>query len=305
MQGISQDRDDVLAPGSFVSGYRIDELLGSGGMGWVYRAAHVVQPHVAALKLLRSDQLRLERALDRMMREAAILACVAHPGIPRLFECGILPDRRTWIAMELVDGQPLSARGDRRMPHGEVRALVRHVAEVLAAAHARGVTHRDLKPDNVLLARDGFPVRVIDWGIAHRIDGTRCTNHDEAIGTPSYMSPEQARGETATGQCDVYALGVVAYQALTGSAPFVGRTAVEILVQHLNRPPPALASRCDAPHELVELVELMLCKDPKARPTAAELVAVLDPDELDIPIVIDDEQDVTAPMRAPVLAHAP
>jgi serine/threonine protein kinase len=296
MQAIPQERDDVLAPGSFVSAYRIDELLGSGGMGWVYRAAHVVQPHVAALKLLRADQLRVDRALDRMMREAAILACVTHPGIPRLFECGMLPDRRTWIAMELVDGAPLSARPDRRLPHVDVRSLVRDVAEVLAAAHARGVTHRDLKPDNILLARSGFPVRVIDWGIAYRHDGARCTNHDEAIGTPTYMAPEQARGEVATGQCDVYALGIVAYQALTGAPPFMGRSAVEILVQHLNKFPPDLAQRCpDVPEELVELVARMLSKDPRQRPTAPDIVAALD---LAIPAQVEEKAERTAPMRA-------
>nr|HEX4312840.1 serine/threonine-protein kinase [Kofleriaceae bacterium] len=287
----------MLVPGDIISAYRVVEMLGSGGMGWVYRAAHVVQPHVAALKLLRADQLRVESSLDRMMREATILACVSHPGIPHLFECGMLPDRRSWIAMELVDGGPLSARGSRVLSPGEVRSLVRDVAEVLAAAHARGVTHRDLKPDNILIAKHGFPVRVIDWGIAHRLDGARCTAHDEAIGTPTYMAPEQARGEHSAGLCDVYALGIVAYQALTGSAPFVGRTPVEILVQHLNKAPAPLGPRCpDAPGELVELVERMLAKDPRDRPTAADIVAHVDSGDLDIPIVIDGEE-ITAPIK--------
>jgi serine/threonine-protein kinase len=109
------------------------------------------------------------------------------------------------------------------------------------------------------------------------------------------MSPEQARGEGATGQCDIYALGVVAYQALAGAPPFLGRTAVEILVQHLNKFPPDLRTRCpDAPVELVDLVLRMLHKDPRQRPTAADLVATLD---LDIPIAVEDRSDLTAPMR--------
>jgi serine/threonine-protein kinase len=148
------------------------------------------------------------------------------------------------------------------------------VAEVLAAAHARGVTHRDLKPENIILTPgDGkFPVRVIDWGIAHHLAGARFTNMNEAIGTPTYMAPEQARGGPTGGHCDVYGLGVVAYQALTGRAPFVGGTSVEILVQHLNRPAPALAPRCpDAPYGLVELVERMLAKSFAERPSAAEI----------------------------------
>ena len=148
------------------------------------------------------------------------------------------------------------------------------VAEVLAAAHAHGVTHRDLKPDNIILAPDDgkFPVRVIDWGIAHHLAGARFTNMNEAIGTPTYMAPEQARGGPTGGHCDVYGLGVVAYQALTGRAPFVGASSVEILVQHLNRPAPSLAPRCpDAPYGLVELVERMLAKNYEERPSAAEI----------------------------------
>jgi len=152
--------------------------------------------------------------------------------------------------------------------------FVASVAEVLAAAHTRGVTHRDLKPENIILASDDakFPVRVIDWGIAHHLAGARFTNMNEAIGTPTYMAPEQARGGPTGGHCDIYGLGVVAYQALTGRAPFIGATSVEILVQHLNRPAPQLAPRCpDAPYGLVELVERMLAKSFSERPSAAEV----------------------------------
>src|SRR5262249_13953369 len=110
----------------------------------------------------------------------------------------------------------------------------------------------------------------------HHAHGVRYTNHDEAIGTPTYMAPEQARGGTPDGRCDVYALGIVAYHALAGSAPFVGTNALEILVQHLNKPVPALAPRCpDAPWGLVELVERMLTKQPAHRPTASEIHAAL------------------------------
>jgi serine/threonine protein kinase len=156
--------------------------------------------------------------------------------------------------------------------------FVAKVADVLAAAHARGVTHRDLKPDNIILDPDDarFPVRVIDWGIAHHLTGARFTNMNEAIGTPTYMAPEQARGGPTGGHCDVYGLGVVAYQALVGRAPFLGATSVEILVQHLNRSAPPLAPRCPyAPYGLVELVERMLAKDFTERPSAAEVSSSL------------------------------
>jgi serine/threonine-protein kinase len=244
-------------------------------MGSVYRAEHAFLPREVALKVLREDQLSMDRAVDRMMREAATLASIPHGGIPRFFECGMLDDGRPWIAMELVAGAPLQTRMSRgALPPDDVIALVGDVAEVLAAAHDRGFTHRDLKPDNVFLVPGDpvFPVRVIDWGIAFEATGVRFTSMNEALGTPTYMSPEQARGGPTDGHCDVYGLGVVAYQALAGRPPFVGESSVEILVQHLNRRPPALAPRCpDAPAELVELVERMLKKTVAERPSAAEV----------------------------------
>jgi eukaryotic-like serine/threonine-protein kinase len=268
-----------LRAGYLVSAYRIERLVGMGGMGWVYRARHELTARSVALKILREDQLAFDRSIDRMMREATILASVSHPGIPRFFECGMLDDGRPWIAMELVEGSPLGTRMQRAPLDADfVIDFVVSVADVLAAAHARGVTHRDLKPDNIILAPDDAKcsVRVIDWGIAHHLAGTRFTNMNEAIGTPTYMAPEQARGGPTGGHCDVYGLGVVAYQALTGRAPFVGSTAVEILVQHLNRPAPALAPRCpDAPYGLVELVERMLSKSFAERPSAAEVASLL------------------------------
>ena len=259
-----------------VSAYRIERAIGVGGMGWVYRARHVLEDRVAAVKVLREDQIDQDRAVDRMMREAAILAGVRHAGIPQLYECGLLPDGRPWIAMELVEGTPLALRmNEGALPYEMVIDFVERVAEVLAAAHERGVTHRDLKPDNILLTPfDGsFPVRVIDWGIAHHLGSARYTHHDESIGTPTYMAPEQARGLPTDGQSDVYGLGVVAYSALTGRPPFHGANSVEILVQHLNRPVPPLAPRCpEAPFELVLLVERMLAKRASDRPSARDVV---------------------------------
>jgi eukaryotic-like serine/threonine-protein kinase len=264
-----------LPPGQLVGAYRIEKLVGTGGMGWVYQACHALTARVVALKVLREDQLTQDRAIDRMMREASILASVSHAGIPRFYECGLLDDGRPWIAMELISGASLAVHMQRGLVEAEdVIDFVGGVAEVLDAAHTRGVTHRDLKPDNIFLTPDDrqFRVRVIDWGIAHHLAGSRFTNMNEAIGTPTYMAPEQARGGPTDGHCDVYGLGVVAYQALTGRPPFLGATSVEILVQHLNRPVPALAPRCpDAPYGLVDLVERMLAKNHVERPNAAEV----------------------------------
>ncbi|HWU89485.1 MAG TPA: serine/threonine-protein kinase [Kofleriaceae bacterium] len=306
------DRQDrTLRPGELISAYRIDRLVGAGGMGAVYRAEHVLSSRVVALKVLREEQIGVDRSVDRMMREASILASVSHPGLPQFFECGLLDDGRPWIAMELIDGEPLHAHLQLGpLPPDEVIALLGSVAEVLAAAHGRSVTHRDLKPDNIVLTPgdSAFPVRVIDWGIAHHLAGTRFTSMNEAVGTPTYMAPEQARGGPTGGHCDIYGLGVVAYQAMTGRPPFLGQSSVEILVQHLNRPVPPLGPRCpDAPMGLVELVESMLLKNYEGRPTAGELLAELRSlelavrDEGGVPTLISDDRltPVTAQLRAP------
>ena len=260
-----------------VSAYRLDREIGAGGMGCVYRAYHVLERRVVALKILRETQLRQDRAVDRMMREAQILATVGHPGVPQLFECGMLADGRPWIAMELVEGTSLAQHlSEGPIDHQLVMRVMHDVAAVLAAAHARGITHRDLKPENILLVPNDerFPVRVIDWGIAQTLAGARFTHHDEAIGTPIYMAPEQARGEITDGSSDVYGLGIVAYYALAGHPPFNGKSSVDILVQHLNKSPPALAPRCPhVPFGLVELVEKMLAKRCVERPSAADVQA--------------------------------
>src|SRR5580698_10134911 len=128
-------REHVLTIGSRVSAYQIERMIGSGGMGSVFAARHVLDGHIAALKIMREDQLRQNRAIDRMMREAAVLASVHHRGVPKFFECGTLADGRPWIAMELVDGQPLSKLFGTKLPHGIVMELVGQLADVLAAAH--------------------------------------------------------------------------------------------------------------------------------------------------------------------------
>jgi serine/threonine-protein kinase len=311
----STPKKGLLRTGQMVSAYRIERLLGTGGMGSVYRSTHVIDDRVAALKVLREDQLGQERSIDRMMREATILATVPHGGIPEFYECGMLGDGRPWIAMQLIEGTSLGVRmAEAPLPPDVVIDVVSGVAAVLAAAHLQGVTHRDLKPDNILMMPTDphFPVRVIDWGIAHHTGGSRYTNHNEAIGTPTYMAPEQARGGLIDGLSDVYGLGVVAYQALSGRAPFVGSSSVEILVQHLNRPAPALAPRCpNAPFELVELVERMLAKNFQDRPTALEVHGSLEalrcrvptptyvfyPAEGTAPIERTEDEPATLPLR--------
>jgi serine/threonine protein kinase len=246
-----------------------------GGMGWVYRARHEISARCVALKILREDQLAFDRSIDRMMREATILASVAHPGIPRFFECGMLDDGRPWIAMELVEGETLANKLHyaETLSALDVATLLTDVADVLAAVHRTGVVHRDLKPDNLLCTptdRD-YALRVLDWGVARLGPLGRLTVDGMTPGTPIYMSPEQATGHNIGPACDIYSLGVIAYEALTGAPPFDGRSLAEVVCMHLTRKPAPLEGCCDAPRELRELVKRMLEKDPALRPGAIEV----------------------------------
>jgi serine/threonine-protein kinase len=264
-----------LGPESVVGSYRIVREIGRGGMGTVYEATHAVLPRRAALKVMHPELRRQPGMATRVVQEAAILEDIRHPGLVRVFECNLLPDHRPWIAMELVDGETLAARLSRTTTLGasEVASLLADVADVLAAVHTRGIVHRDLKPDNLLLTpRDpSFPLRVIDWGVARLGPFGRLTLDGLTPGTPIYMSPEQATGQHIAAPCDIYSLGVIAYEALSGHPPFDGRTLAEVVCMHLAGEAASLRERCNAPAALCELVHRMLDKDPANRPMAVEI----------------------------------
>jgi serine/threonine protein kinase len=264
-----------LGRDSLVGAYRIVREIGRGGMATVYEAAHTVLPRRAALKVMHGDLLRQPGMATRVVQEASILDAVRHPGIVRVYDCSILPDRRPWIAMELVNGETLAARllEVTALPPIEVATLLGDVADVLASVHKVGVVHRDLKPDNLLCTPQDhdYPIRVLDWGVARLGPIGRLTMDGLTPGTPIYMSPEQAMGRDIAAPCDIYSLGIIAYEALTGRPPFDGRTLAEVVCMHLMRAPAPLRARCNAPVELCGLVNRMLHKDPKARPTAIEV----------------------------------
>ena len=264
-----------LGPDSLVGAYRIEKEIGRGGMSTVYQAAHTVLPRRAALKVMHAELRRQPGMATRMVQEAAILESVRHPGVVRVYECNLLPDRRPWFAMELVEGETLANRLHyaRILPAVEVAALLADVADVLAAVHKTNVVHRDLKPDNLLCSPTDleYPLRVIDWGVARLGLIGRLTMDGLTPGTPIYMSPEQATGRDIAGPCDIYSLGVIAYEALTGYPPFDGRTLAEVVCMHLTREPAALHDRCNAPVELCELIGRMLQKEPALRPCAIEV----------------------------------
>jgi serine/threonine protein kinase len=264
-----------LGPESQVGSYRLVREIGRGGMGTVYEATHAVLPRRAAIKVMHADLRKHPGMASRMVQEASILEDIRHPGIVRVFECNVLPDHRPWIAMELVPGESLSSRIQRatRLPPEEVAALMANVADALMSVHIRSIVHRDLKPDNLLLAADDreFPIRVIDWGVARLGPRGRLTLEGLTPGTPIYMAPEQAMGKNVGPAADLYALGVIAYEALVGRPPFDGRTLAEVVAMHLASEPAPLEELCDAPAQLCALIHRLLGKQPAARPDSNEV----------------------------------
>ncbi len=291
-----------LGPDSVVGSYRLVKEIGRGGMGTVYEAVHTVLPRRAAIKVMHAELRRQPGMATRMVQEAAILEEVRHPGVVRVYECNLLPDRRPWIAMELVDGETLGARLHylSTLPAAEVATLLAEVGDVLASVHARGVVHRDLKPDNLLLtpADRDFPLRVIDWGVARLGPCGRLTLDGLTPGTPIYMAPEQATGKDIGSPCDVYALGVIAYAALAGHPPFDGRTLAEVVCMHLTSEPAPLSEQCDAPAALCDLIHGMLDKDPSLRPGALEVRQLARAVSLELAAPDEVEPDREAPRPA-------
>jgi len=264
-----------LGPDTIIGSYRLVKEIGRGGMGTVYEAIHTVLPRRAAIKVMHGDLRRQPGMATRMVQEAAILEDVRHPGIVRVFECNILADQRPWISMELVLGETLAQRlhYQSTLSAADLAKLLSEIADILAAVHARGIVHRDLKPDNLLLTPSDpyFPCRLIDWGVARLGPIGRLTLDGLTPGTPIYMSPEQATGKNIAAPCDIYSLGVIAYEALAGHPPFDGRTLAEVVCMHLASEPAPLRDCTTAPKELCDLVHRMLDKDPAVRPGAIEI----------------------------------
>ena len=264
-----------LEADSMVGSYRIVREIGRGGMAAVYEAVHAVLPRRAAIKVMHGELRRHPGMATRLVQEAAILEDIQHGGIVRVYECNILPDHRPWIAMELVDGDSLAQRlhHAKRLPAAEVATLLADVADVLVSVHSRGVVHRDLKPDNLLLTPGDrtYPLRVIDWGVAWLGPIGRLTLDGLTPGTPIYMSPEQATGKNIAAPCDIYSLGVIAYETLLGRPPFDGRTLAEVVCMHMASEPEPLRGQCDAPNVLCDLIHRMLEKHPASRPTAGDV----------------------------------
>jgi serine/threonine protein kinase len=257
--------------------FRIEEQIGTGGMGTVYRAHQTTVGRDVAIKVLRPELARDEQAVFRFEREARVAISLDHPNLVRVFLSGRLPDGRLYIVMELLEGRSLADELDEQGPPSLERALIMtmKLCAGLGAVHAAGIVHRDIKPENVYLVRRGRDtdfVKLVDFGIARVLEaegiGPTTTQNGRVFGTATYISPEAATGEETDQRSDIYSLGVLTYQLLTGELPFDGKTAGAVLMQHVHQDPPLLQATgrgAEVPDDVARVVMRSLSKDPDAR----------------------------------------
>ena len=271
-----------LVAGSRVGEYEIQEQIGEGAMGTVYSAVHPLIGKKVAIKILKPELCANQATINRFVHEAQAVNQIGHPNIVDVFSLDELPDGRAYMVMEWLRGEDLKAR----LARGPITVvdscdILDGIARALEAAHAKQIVHRDLKPDNVFLHQvDNGPlmVKLLDFGIAKLVrltPGTEKTQTGNMLGTPRYISPEQARGVQVDYRSDIYSLGVMAFEMLAGRPPFKGETAMDIVVQHLNEPPPALGQFAKVPKSLEQCVMAMLEKDPDLRPTLEDVRGIL------------------------------
>ena len=308
----SGESTDPLVGQIIADRYRVVGRIGEGGMGRVYLAEHVRMGRKCAIKMISPELARTDAAIARFNREAANASQINHPNVVQVYDFGEGPDKTLYLAMEYVEGETLSAivRRDGALSVRHAATLTKQVADALSAAHHRNIVHRDLKPDNIIVSRqyDGSEcIKVVDFGIAKTVQqegsdaGTGQTlTVGGSVGTPEYMSPEQLAGERLDGRSDLYSLGLVFFNLLTGDLPHPRVTSRETLVHRLTEPPRTLAeARPDKqwPSQLQTMLDWALAIDPAKRyPTAQEFA-------LDLSILIAAEPmdpiEPTVPTPAP------
>lgn len=270
------DGCELCAPiGQVLGNCRLRGLLGRGGMGAVYLAEHLKLERLVAIKTISAIGRQNPTAVARFVREARVAATVRHPNLIQIYDVSDAGGA-CYMVMELIEGVDLAQLIDGRgaLPARRAAGYAADAAEALAVAHAAGVVHRDIKPDNLVLTHAGA-IKVIDFGLARRVEpdpGGGLTSAGQVMGTPHYMAPEQGSGEAVDGLTDVYSLGMTLYCLLAGRPPFVGDNPLAVLMQQLDATPPPLTELApDVPPPLAELVGEMIDKAPAGRPTAAEV----------------------------------
>ncbi len=273
--------------GTTIGAYQILTKLGEGGMGTVYAAQHTLLGRQAAIKVLLPEMSVNQKIVNRFFNEARAVTSISDPGIVQVFDFGFHSDGSAFIVMELLIGESLEARLQRmkRLQAADAMRICRQVASSLASAHARGVIHRDLKPDNIFIVGDpamtgGERTKILDFGIAKlSVDkGQNATSTDAILGTPVYMSPEQCRGAGEVDlRSDIYSLGCVLYRMLVGRPPFSGGGSGEVIACHLKETPKsAITLLPELDYEVDALVMRCLAKHPDDRPqTAIDLADLL------------------------------
>ena len=254
--------------------YRLIELLGQGGMATIYRATDTGLGRDVALKLLRPEYLRDPDFSSRFRQEAQAAASLSHPNVVTVYDYGEDPSG-PFIAMELVDGEDLATilKRSGALPPRQAARIAAGVARALAAAHAKGIVHRDVKPGNVLIGRDGR-VKVVDFGIARAVAEAQMTLPGTTLGSVHYFSPEQARGDATTTASDIYSLGIVLYEMLTGLRPWKGDSAASVALARLSGSvPDPVAVRSSLPPDLAAITRKALALDPDDRFSSAGAMA--------------------------------
>jgi serine/threonine-protein kinase len=305
-----------LQEGSPVGEYEIQQQIGEGAMGTVYSAIHPLIGKRVAVKVLKPELCANPGQVDRFVQEAQTVNRIGHPNIVDVFSLGELPDGRAYMVMEWLRGEDLKTRLARGpITVADACDILDGIARALDAAHAKDIVHRDLKPDNVFLHQvDNGPlmVKLLDFGIAKLVrvtPGMEKTQTGNMLGTPRYISPEQARGISVDARSDIYSLGVMAYEMLAGRPPFQGETAMDLVVKHLSEEPPPLSQFAKVPKSIEQCVMRMLAKEPALRPSLETVRQVLvDPTRRFTPAPPRGTMRVKMPMapvsRRPIFAIA-
>ncbi|MEU8404229.1 protein kinase [Nonomuraea sp. NPDC048892] len=262
----------MVAQGTTLAGrYRLDTRIGAGGMGEVWRGEDIVLARTVAVKVLLPGRMEDPGFVARFQGEARAMATINHSGVVDVYDYGVSGDT-VYLVMKFVDGEPLDRLLGRlgRIPPQPAMELIAQAASALQAVHDQGIVHRDVKPGNLLVQRDGTLV-LTDFGIARSDVANRLTDAGMVLGTAAYCAPEQAEGAPVTPAVDIYALGVVAYECLVGQRPFDGESAVTIALKHIREAPPPLPQ--DIPPQVRNLVEIALSKDPTRRYPSARAMS--------------------------------
>jgi serine/threonine-protein kinase len=284
--------DDDLIGKLVIGRYVVEERIGQGAFGAVYRGYHGKLKRPVAIKVLHPHLIHEPRVLERFRREAQLAARLAHANVAGVLDVGETLDGRQLMVLELAVGRPLSELLGEPLPGPRVIGLVRQILLGLEHAHAQGIVHRDLKPDNIIVEQrpDGAELaRIVDFGIAVLSDpddsfgAGRLTATGQMIGTPLYMAPEQAKLEEVDHRADLFALGVIVYQMLAGTTPFMG-SAVEVAIANMSRDPPPIKERAavDADPLLERFARKLMAREADRRfPTARAALAALELVETD------------------------